>query len=106
MGLYSENPAIVVKKKYKLTNTHVLYHNIFGVLLERAFKETQNFPSQCTTRMYISCPSVDVLINKPFKDEVRSLFEDHLDKNLDQYVDGKINAAQRRVLITKWVGEA
>ena len=34
------------------------------------------------------------------------MFEDHLDKNLDQYVDGKINASQRRVLMTKWVGEA
>ena len=34
------------------------------------------------------------------------MFEDHLDKNLDQYVDGKINANQRRVLMTKWVGEA
>ena len=46
------------------------------------------------------------MINKPFKDEVRSLPEDHLDKNLDQYVDGKINASQRGVLMTKWVDEA
>ena len=49
---------------------------------------------------------VDVLINKHFKDEVCSLFEDHLDKNLDQYVDGNINASQQRVVMTKWVGEA
>ena len=46
------------------------------------------------------------MINKPFKDEVRSLLEDHLDKNLDQYLDGKINASQQRVHMTKWVGEA
>ena len=46
------------------------------------------------------------MINKPFKDEIRSLFEDQLDKKLNQYVDGKINASQRRVLMTKWVGEA
>ena len=56
----------------------------------------------CTSRVQI----VHVLLNKPFKDEVRSLFEDHLDKNLDQYLDGKINVSQRRVLMTKWVGEA
>ena len=31
---------------------------------------------------------VDVLANDLFKDEVRSLFEDYLDKSLDQYVDG------------------
>ena len=49
---------------------------------------------------------VEVLINKPFKDEVRSVFEDHLDKNLDQYVDGKINATQQRVFMTTWVGGA
>ena len=29
-----------------------------------------------------------------------------MDKNLDQYVNGKMNASQRRVLMTKWVGEA
>ena len=46
------------------------------------------------------------MINKLFKDEVRSLFEDHLDKNLDQYVNGKINASRRRVLMTTWVSEA
>ena len=32
MGLYSEDPAIVVKRKEKLTNAHVQCHNIFGVL--------------------------------------------------------------------------
>ena len=46
------------------------------------------------------------MLNKPFKDEVGSLFEDHLDKNLDQYLNGKINVSQRRVLMKKWVGEA
>ena len=56
----------------------------------------------CTSRVQV----VEVLINKPFKDEVCSLFEDHLDKNLDQHIDGKINASQRRVLITKWISEA
>ena len=29
-----------------------------------------------------------------------------MDKNLDQYVDSKMNASQRRVLMTKWVDEA
>ena len=61
-----------------------------------------NVPPGCTSRVQV----VDVLIKKPFKDEVHSLFEDHLDKNLDQYVAGKINESQRRVLMTKWVGEA
>ena len=49
---------------------------------------------------------VDALISKSFNDEVHSLFEDHVDKNLNQYVDGKINASQRRVVMKKWDGEA
>ena len=60
-----------------------------------------NVPPGCTSRVQV----VEVSINRPFKDEIRSLFEDHLDKKLDQYVDVKINASQRRVLMTKWVGE-
>ena len=71
-------------------------------LLKKHKTSLVNVPPGCTSRVQV----VDVWINKPFKDELRSLFEDHLDKNLDQYVDGKINASQRRVLMTKWVGEA
>ena len=63
--------------------------------------KTSLVPPGCTSRVQV----VDVLINKPFKDKICCLFEDHLEKNLGQYVDGKINASQRRVLMTKWVGE-
>ena len=65
-------------------------------LLKRHETSLVNVPTGCTSRVQV----VDVLINKPFKDEVHSLFEDHLDKNLDQYVDGKINGSQRRVVMT------
>ena len=61
-----------------------------------------NVPPRCTSRVQV----VDVLINKPFKDEVRSFCEDHLNKNHDQYVDGKIIASQWRVLMIKGVVEA
>ena len=71
-------------------------------LLKKNKTSLVNVPPGCTSRAQV----VDVLISKPFKDEVRSLFEDHLDKNLDQYVDGKINASHWRVLMTKLVGEA
>ena len=70
-------------------------------LLKKHKTSLVSVPPGCTSRVQV----VDVLINKPFIDEVRSLFEDHLDKNLDQYVDGKINASQWRVLMVKWVGE-
>ena len=56
----------------------------------------------CTFRVQV----IDVLMSKRFIDEVPSLSEDHLDKNLDQYVDDTISASQPRVLMTKWVGGA
>ena len=71
-------------------------------LLKKHKTSLVSVPPGCTSRVQV----VDVLINKPFKDEVRSLFEDHVGKIFDQYVGGKINASQRRVLMTKWVGEA
>ena len=43
MDLYSENPAIAVKRKQKLTNTDVLYHNVFGVLRYVSKKTHKNY---------------------------------------------------------------
>ena len=37
---------------------------------------------------------------------VRRLFEDHLDQHLELYVEGKLSASQRRILMTKWVSQA
>ena len=71
-------------------------------LLKKHNTSLVSVPAGCRSCVQV----VKILINKLFKDEVRSLFEDHLDKNLDQYVDDKINASQQRVLMTKWVGEA
>ena len=48
-------------------------------LLKKHKTSLVNVPPGCTYRVQV----VNVLINKPFKDEVRFLFEDHLDKNLD-----------------------
>ena len=41
-----------------------------------------NVPPGCTSRVQV----VDVTVNKPFKDEVRRLFVDHLDKHLKNYM--------------------
>ena len=71
-------------------------------LLKKQKTSLVNVLLGCTSRVQV----VDVLINKPLKDEVCSLFEHYLDKNLNQNVDGKINASQQRVLMTKGVGKA
>ena len=56
----------------------------------------------CTSRVQ----PLDFVFNKPFKDRTRRLFEQHIDENLVNYTEGKINPSQRRVLMTKLVGTA
>ena len=49
---------------------------------------------------------VDVVFNAPFKEAIDTMANDHVQNNLEDYVHGKITASERRVLFTKWVGEA
>lgn len=49
---------------------------------------------------------LDVCINAEFKSYVEELQNKHMHDNLSLYVENKMTASQRRVLITKWVGEA
>ena len=58
-------------------------------LLKKHKTSLISVPPGCTSRVQV----VNILIKKPFKDKVRSLFKDHLDKNIDQCVEGKIMQA-------------
>ena len=49
---------------------------------------------------------VNVVFNAPFKAAVEREATKHLQENLNSYVEGRINASERRVLFTKWVGAA
>ena len=49
---------------------------------------------------------LDVSFNAPFKEKVEAAAAQHMQANLDQYLNGKFTAGQRRVLLTKWVGDA
>ena len=49
---------------------------------------------------------VDIVFNAPFKQAVDREATKHLHDNLDEYMRGTINASERRVLFTKWVGAA
>ena len=49
---------------------------------------------------------LDVVVNAPFKAFVKQLADQHIHDNLDAYVQGTISTKERRVLFTKWVGEA
>ena len=57
-------------------------------------------PAGCTSRVQ----SLEVAINKLFKNAIKEQFEKHLDENLGGYVDDKLTVSDRRVLATKWVG--
>lgn len=64
--------------------------------------ELVNVPPGCTSRIQ----PLDVSVNKPFKEAVKRQHEDHMSKNLQLYTEGKLSAWERRVLLTKWVGNA
>ena len=49
---------------------------------------------------------LDVSVNSEFKSIVERLQNQHMHSNVSLYIEGKITASQRRVLITKWVGQA
>ena len=49
---------------------------------------------------------LDVSVNAEFKHLVEELQNKHMHSSVQMYVEGKISVSQRRVLITKWVGEA
>ena len=71
-------------------------------LLSKCKTTLVNIPSGLTPYVQV----VDMSVNKPFKDKVRFQSENHLSEHLDLYTGGKITASERRILITKWCGEA
>ncbi len=69
-------------------------HDMYGIVFYHA--------AGCTSLVQ----PLDVSFNKPFKVAVERLSTKHMQDNLDAYQNGNINASARRVLFTKWVGEA
>ena len=61
-----------------------------------------NIPPACTSKFQ----PLDMSINKPFKDYLRTQFEKHRDENIEFYISNRLTASKRRVLVTTWVAEA
>ena len=61
-----------------------------------------NIPPGCTSKVQ----PLDVSINKPFKDYLRTQCGKYRDENIELYISNKLTASKRRVLVTKLVAEA
>ena len=48
---------------------------------------------------------LDVCFNAPFKTVVKRLADEHIRENLDEYVQGSIQASRRRILFSQWAWE-
>ena len=60
----------------------------------------ENVQPGCTKRV----ETLDVVINKPFKNVAKEKFERHLGEKLDDFVDGNLTIFNSKALKTKWVG--
>ena len=48
----------------------------------------------------------DTVINKSLKDRIEELADQYIDEHEREWVEGAYSVGQRRVLLTKWVGQA
>jgi hypothetical protein len=69
----------------------------------KALKCTTSFIPGGTTGFIQVC---DTVINKSLKDRIEELADQYIDENEREWVEGKYSVSQRRVLLTRWVGQA
>lgn len=107
-----------IMKKWIGKNWYNIFHNpstsgSSGKILHADVCRAQQKPDvkqwlqKCkTTLINVPVQPLVLSINKPFKDHLEGLFEQHLDINQESYIEGKITAGGRHVFITKWFAEA
>lgn len=59
-------------------------------------------PGGCTSLIQ----PLDVSINKSFKQYLEDASQEHFFENTDSWMEGKVSAKERRILMAKWVGDA
>ena len=69
----------------------------------KALKCTTSFIPGSTTGFVQVC---DTVVNRSLKARIEELADQYIDENEREWVEGKYTVSQRRVLLTKWVGQA
>ena len=74
--------------------------------VKQAFRDlnitTSFIPAGCTGYVQV----LDVAINKPLKNRISQLADLHYDEHFDKWHKGSYTVGDRRILLTKWVGQA
>lgn len=63
---------------------------------------TSFVPSGCTGYVQV----IDVAIDKPLKNRIGELADLHYDQHSDKWNKGSYTGGDRRIILTKWVGQA
>jgi hypothetical protein len=69
----------------------------------KALNCTTSFIPGGTTGFIQVC---DTVVNRSLKARIEDLAEQYIDEHESDWVEGKYSVSQRRVLLTKWVGQA
>ena len=93
-----EGPNLLCLDQHKAQKTP----SIEALLTRDCNTTTALIPPGCTCLVQ----PLDVFFNAPFKCMVDDLATSHMQEHLDDYVHGNYSAKDRRVLLTKWIGEA
>ncbi|ESZ90371.1 hypothetical protein SBOR_9243 [Sclerotinia borealis F-4128] len=96
-----------IKVKESVSERQIREKSILDVIFLRQTLKDLNMTTSIIpggTTGYIQV--LDVSVNKTMKDLIRNLEEEYYDNNLEQWKAGKYSTAERRVLLTEWVGKA
>src|SRR5271169_4921171 len=109
-NMYSQGTAVPFRNQDRVHELRLLSLDVFkGQLNDEvigAFKRincTCSFIPGGTTGYIQVC---DVAINKPLKERIAEQAEIHYDQNEEKWIEGKYSVGERRVMLSKWVGQA
>lgn len=90
------------EKLVSLDNYYSHCDSMFQHIMRRGNSLLDYIPADCSDLVQ----SNDRNLGKTFKDAVSRRIEDHLEENWDTWYEGDMHAADRRVLLTQFAGEA